>query len=179
MTARSILVYHPEPGDAVDYGYRDVAAREASARGSPTVPVPPRERTGRSPASAPMMAREELLGRLAPVQQVADTFAIDPNLVNVLQECKKALVEAEGDATRAAMKKTLADIQSGKFAQEWIAENKAGCPNFNKLREKEKQHPIEIIGAQLRGMMSWLSRILVSITSAMRPSMMTLVSRIL
>ena len=63
-----------------------------------------------------------------------------------------------GDATRAAMKKTLADIQSGKFAQEWIAENKSGCPNFNALREKEKQHPIEIVGAQLRGMMSWLPK---------------------
>ena len=63
-----------------------------------------------------------------------------------------------GDATRAAMKKTLADIQSGEFAREWIAENKAGCPNFNKLREKEKQHPIEIVGAQLRGMMSWLPK---------------------
>ena len=56
------------------------------------------------------------------------------------------------------MKKTLADIQSGKFAQEWIAENKNGCPNFNALREKEKQHPIEIVGAQLRGMMSWLPK---------------------
>jgi ketol-acid reductoisomerase len=63
-----------------------------------------------------------------------------------------------GDATRAAMKKTLADIQSGAFAREWIAENKAGCPNFNQLREKEKQHPIEIVGAQLRGMMSWLPK---------------------
>jgi ketol-acid reductoisomerase len=63
-----------------------------------------------------------------------------------------------GDATRQAMKKTLADIQSGKFAQEWIAENKAGCPNFNKLREAEKRHPIEIVGAQLRGMMSWLPK---------------------
>ena len=63
-----------------------------------------------------------------------------------------------GDATRQAMKKTLADIQSGKFAQEWIAENKAGCPNFNKLREAEKQHPIEIVGAQLRSMMSWLPK---------------------
>jgi ketol-acid reductoisomerase len=63
-----------------------------------------------------------------------------------------------GDATRQAMKKTLADIQSGKFAQEWIAENKNGCPNFNKLREAEKQHPIEIVGAQLRGMMSWLPK---------------------
>ena len=63
-----------------------------------------------------------------------------------------------GDATRQAMQKTLADIQSGKFAQEWIAENKAGCPNFNQLREKEKQHPIEIVGAQLRSMMSWLPK---------------------
>ena len=52
-----------------------------------------------------------------------------------------------GDETRQAMKKILADIQSGNFAKEWIAENKAGCPNFNKLREKEKQHPIEIVGA--------------------------------
>src|SRR5579864_8285175 len=63
-----------------------------------------------------------------------------------------------GDATRAEMKKVLAEIQSGQFAREWIAENKAGCPNFNKLREKEKQHPIEIIGAQLRAMMSWLPK---------------------
>jgi ketol-acid reductoisomerase len=52
----------------------------------------------------------------------------------------------------------LADIQSGKFAQEWIAENKNGCPNFNKLRAAEKQHPIEIVGAQLRSMMSWLPK---------------------
>src|SRR6516164_4671075 len=57
-----------------------------------------------------------------------------------------------GDETRAKMKELLADIQSGKFAEEWIAENKAGCPNFNKLRESEKQHPIEIVGAQLRSM---------------------------
>jgi len=63
-----------------------------------------------------------------------------------------------GDATRQAMKKTLADIQSGKFAQEWIEENKKGCPSFNVLREKEKQHPIEIVGAQLRSMMSWLPK---------------------
>jgi len=63
-----------------------------------------------------------------------------------------------GDATRQAMKKTLADIQSGEFAREWIAENKNGCPNFNALREKEKKHPIEIVGAELRSMMSWLPK---------------------
>ena len=63
-----------------------------------------------------------------------------------------------GDETRAAMKKILADIQSGKFAQEWIEENKTGGKNFAALREKEKKHPIEIVGAQLRGMMSWLPK---------------------
>ena len=61
-----------------------------------------------------------------------------------------------GDATRAAMKKTLADIQDGTFAREWIKENKDGGYHFTELREKEQQHPIEIVGAQLRGMMSWL-----------------------
>jgi ketol-acid reductoisomerase len=61
-----------------------------------------------------------------------------------------------GDATRQAMKKTLSDIQDGTFAREWIKENKDGCPRFNELRAKEKQHPIEIVGAQLRGMVSWL-----------------------
>ena len=63
-----------------------------------------------------------------------------------------------GDETRAAMKKTLADIQSGKFAKEWIEENKNGGREFAALREKEKKHPIEIVGAELRGMMSWLPR---------------------
>ncbi len=63
-----------------------------------------------------------------------------------------------GDETRAAMKKTLADIQNGTFAKEWIEENKNGGKNFAALREKEKQHPIEIVGAELRGMMSWLPK---------------------
>ncbi len=60
------------------------------------------------------------------------------------------------DQARAAMKDVLAQIQEGKFAKEWIAENKNGGANFAAMREKEKQHPIEIVGAQLRGMMSWL-----------------------
>ena len=61
-----------------------------------------------------------------------------------------------GDATRQAMKKVLADIQDGTFAKEWIEENKKGGKNFAKLREREKQHPIEKVGEQLRAMMSWL-----------------------
>ena len=63
-----------------------------------------------------------------------------------------------GDDTRAAMKKVLADIQSGAFAREWIEENKTGCKNFSALRQKEKEHPVEKVGAQLRGMMSWIPK---------------------
>jgi ketol-acid reductoisomerase len=74
-----------------------------------------------------------------------------------------------GDETRAAMKKILADIQSGDFAREWMAENKNGCNNFNALREKEKQHPIEIVGAQLRSMMSWLPKEVSKSADAPRP----------
>ncbi len=63
-----------------------------------------------------------------------------------------------GDSTRAAMKEILARVQDGSFAREWIEENKSGGKNFAALREKEKQHPIEAVGAQLRAMMSWLPR---------------------
>jgi ketol-acid reductoisomerase len=61
-----------------------------------------------------------------------------------------------GDATRKAMKEVLARIQDGSFAKEWIAENKSGGKKFAALREREKQHPIEKVGEQLRAMMSWL-----------------------
>ncbi|MDD5594552.1 MAG: ketol-acid reductoisomerase [Candidatus Margulisbacteria bacterium] len=56
------------------------------------------------------------------------------------------------------MKKALARIQSGAFAREWIKENKEGCKNFNALREKDKNHQIEKVGAELRGMMHWLKK---------------------
>jgi ketol-acid reductoisomerase len=61
-----------------------------------------------------------------------------------------------GDATRSAMKEILARIQDGSFAREWIAENRSGGKKFAALREKERQHKIEEVGAQLRSMMSWL-----------------------
>jgi ketol-acid reductoisomerase len=62
------------------------------------------------------------------------------------------------DATRAAMKELLAEITDGRFAREWVEEAEAGCPNFNKLREQGRQHPIEEVGAELRGLMSWVDR---------------------
>jgi ketol-acid reductoisomerase len=61
-----------------------------------------------------------------------------------------------GDETRAAMKKILADVQNGTFAREWINENKNGGKNFAALRDAEKQHQVEAVGANLRGMMSWI-----------------------
>lgn len=61
-----------------------------------------------------------------------------------------------GDETRKAMKEVLARIQDGSFAKEWIEENKKGGKNFAALRVREKQHPIEKVGEQLRAMMSWL-----------------------
>ncbi len=60
------------------------------------------------------------------------------------------------DETRETMKKILAEIQSGQFAKEWIAENKSGCKKFAAMREAEKNHQVEQVGAKLRGMMSWL-----------------------
>ncbi|MEJ5352115.1 MAG: ketol-acid reductoisomerase [Melioribacteraceae bacterium] len=59
--------------------------------------------------------------------------------------------------TKKVMKQILDDIQSGRFAEEWINENKNGQPVLKKLREETKNHLIEKVGAQLRSMMSWLS----------------------
>ena len=61
-----------------------------------------------------------------------------------------------GEATRNAMKQILADIQSGKFAAEWIGEYHAGMQNFKRLRKEAEQHPIEEVGRKLRSFMPWL-----------------------
>jgi len=60
------------------------------------------------------------------------------------------------DETRAEMRRVLDEIQSGKFAQEWILENKAGRPVFHALRRKSAEHPIEEVGERLRSMMPWI-----------------------
>jgi len=62
------------------------------------------------------------------------------------------------DSVRKVMKQLLADIQSGKFADEWMAEHKAGKPNFKRLEAAGQEHLIERVGAKLRGMMPWLGR---------------------
>jgi ketol-acid reductoisomerase len=54
------------------------------------------------------------------------------------------------------MKAVLADIQSGAFAARFIADQDAGAPEFKALRAAGEQHPIEAVGRELRGMMSWV-----------------------
>jgi ketol-acid reductoisomerase len=54
------------------------------------------------------------------------------------------------------MRKLLADIQSGEFAKEWIAENRAGAENFQRLREEAAGHQVERVGSELRKMMPWI-----------------------
>jgi ketol-acid reductoisomerase len=64
-----------------------------------------------------------------------------------------------GEGTRKAMKQILADIQSGKFANEWIAEYRAGLPNFKRLRKEAEEHPVEEVGRKLRSFMPWLGSV--------------------
>jgi ketol-acid reductoisomerase len=52
----------------------------------------------------------------------------------------------------------LRQIQDGTFAREWILENQAGRPSFNAMRRLNAEHQIEEVGAELRGMMSWLKK---------------------
>jgi len=58
--------------------------------------------------------------------------------------------------SRAAMKAVLDDIQDGTFARRWIAENEAGMPEFRRMMNADLEHPIEQVGADLRGRMDWL-----------------------
>jgi ketol-acid reductoisomerase len=60
------------------------------------------------------------------------------------------------DMVKAEMEQILAEIQDGTFAREWILENQAGRPVFNALRRIESEHPIELVGQELRKMMPWL-----------------------
>jgi ketol-acid reductoisomerase len=60
------------------------------------------------------------------------------------------------DETRQAMRKILGDIQSGKFADEWMTEYRCGLPHFRELRREAEKHPIEDVGTKLRGLMPWL-----------------------
>src|SRR5436190_691629 len=63
-----------------------------------------------------------------------------------------------GEPTREAMKKVLGEIQSGEFAKEWIAENRAGQENFQRMRAEGQNHQVEREGKELRSMMDWIDQ---------------------
>ncbi len=62
------------------------------------------------------------------------------------------------DDTKYEMEQILTEIQDGTFAKNWILENKANRPQFNALAKAGQEHPIEVVGKQLRDMMSWLKK---------------------
>jgi ketol-acid reductoisomerase len=59
------------------------------------------------------------------------------------------------EETRAEMRRILDEIQNGSFAREWLDENRAGRPNFDRLRQADREHVIEQVGKRLRAMMPW------------------------
>jgi ketol-acid reductoisomerase len=61
------------------------------------------------------------------------------------------------DHVRAEMRRVLDEIQSGAFAEEWVAESRGGRKRFEQLRQQGREHPIEQVGERLRGMMPWIS----------------------
>ncbi len=60
------------------------------------------------------------------------------------------------DDTRAEMKKILQEVQAGKFARDWILENRAGAASFKATRRMQREHPIEEVGRRLRRLMTWI-----------------------
>ena len=62
------------------------------------------------------------------------------------------------DETKKEMKRVLGDIQSGKFAREWMLENKVNQTSFKAMRARANAHPIEQVGEKLRAMMPWIGK---------------------
>jgi ketol-acid reductoisomerase len=62
------------------------------------------------------------------------------------------------EETRKEMKRILADIQSGRFARDWVLENRAGQTSFKAMRKQCAEHPIEAVGEKLRAMMPWIAK---------------------
>ena len=74
-----------------------------------------------------------------------------PNFSEIL----KKIIDSK---TKERMKEVLKDIQSGKFAKQWMDENKNGQKNFLKMRKELADHPIEKVGKKLRDLMPWIGK---------------------
>jgi ketol-acid reductoisomerase len=70
------------------------------------------------------------------------------------------------DATRREMRQMLEEIRNGTYAKAWIAENEAGRPTFNKMREADRNHLVEQVGVKLRALMPFLKPVTADVPSA-------------
>jgi len=61
------------------------------------------------------------------------------------------------DRVKQTLRQVLTEIQNGEFAKRWITENQVGRPAFLAMRKREQEHPVEVVGRELRSMMSWLN----------------------
>ncbi len=71
---------------------------------------------------------------------------------------------------KARMKEVLRDIQDGTFTRNWVAEYKAGLPNYNRFKQADMEHPIEQVGKQLRARMTWLQEAADAAPAAAQPA---------
>ena len=96
-------------------------------------------------------ARRRVLSRYDARQHVQAIGQLLASLAGVTVPAVNA-----ADESRAAMKQLLKEIQSGDFAREWIAENRAGQENFKRMREEQAGHQVEVVGRELRAQMDWI-----------------------
>ena len=78
--------------------------------------------------------------------------------MDLVEDYEKKVLElcnSTYEQTKANMRAVLKDIQDGTFADRWISENMTGRCFFNSMRERLAQHPMEIVGKQLREQMLW------------------------
>jgi ketol-acid reductoisomerase len=109
---------------------------------------------------APEMAYFEVLHELKLIVDLMYERGIE-GMRNVISNTAKYGDYTRGprvvnEQTRETMKQILAEIQSGQFARDWIAEHEAGKPSFKRYREEASAHKIEEVGAKLRTLMPWM-----------------------
>ena len=111
---------------------------------------------------SPEMAYFECLHELKLIADLMNEAGISGMRFSISETAKWGDVSVGPKIVDASVKKrmkaALKDIQSGKFAKNWVAEYKGGYKKYNALLKKGEQHPIEKVGAKLRGMMPWMQK---------------------
>jgi ketol-acid reductoisomerase len=111
---------------------------------------------------SPEMAYFECLHELKLIADLMNEAGISGMRFSISETAKWGDVSVGPKIIDASVKKRMAtalkNIQSGKFAREWVKEYQSGYPNYNALLKKGEQHPIEKTGAKLRALMPWMQK---------------------